>query len=484
MNMKKRATGKRIGSMLMTLALMVAMIAPGVAMPTYAAAPGGSIYITYNPGVDDLKATNFTLYHVSGFDSSSGTSTLVPEGWVSASGADLDIAVPETEEEKAEGSEWNKKWLSSAQTLATYLNSLETKPESAWSGTLTPGVEAQKIGGTYEGGIYLLVGEEQKIGDKIWWPVPVLIQVLNGDTNFKMTNQELKMGSKAAIYKHTVTKMWNPDDPEDAMPEAINFGIKYGDTQIDTVVLNKANNWSYTWYSYNEESGGTYTSKDPEDKDAVGVATKILNEGNNFAAPYDPASGTSWQAYEMRETDDDRDNVKYYSVVTTSTPFDQDSIHPAETFTVTNTFATSQLKITKHLENYLSQAGANATVVFKVTGKIGSKTVYENNVGMTFTGKGDQTITLKNLPYDLDELTVEEVYATNYKVEGKAVKTYKAGSENNDIKYTVTDGVNLYEVDFTNNVDETVPTYNSGIVNIYKDGKYTGSRDTGAASEQ
>ena len=502
--MKKQSTVKRIGSMLLTLALMIAMIMPGLAMPAYAGTQG-VIKVKYNPNVTGLEQTNFKLYHVADFDhDQDGKSYIKPDNW--AQSVDLN-AIPD--EDKAGSEEaWTQNWLNAAYTLSK----IEGKPDAVWEDALSNTDSFQSLG-TFPTGVYLLVGDEQKVGDKIWWPVPVLIDVLQGERDFTLASQEvsLKMKSKYAVYKHTVYKTWDDDGHEAARPDSIRVGIYYGEELIDVATIGKDNDWMYTWYTTEDTSKTgetktiTYTSKDPEDSEAAGVETKILSDKNNYTSKLENKTASTWTATEMQELSD-KENLKYYVRVesntvsgdtsgtdadstgseTTDTSSDNasessDPFGLSETFALTNRFATAELEITKNLENYLSQADANATVVFEITGTIKGtsedgtekeETVYTNRVGMTFTGTGTQVLTLDNIPVNLTKLTVKEVYATNYKVSGDSEISISSPSIDEN-------GKRHYTASFTNVYDENPPTYASGIVNKYdSDGTYKGSTDT------
>lgn len=307
--MNKLTTWKRIGSMFLTLALMLTMMV--TALPVYAA--GGSISIKYDPDVDLEQATNFELYKVGTFGhDSQGKTTVDLVDELKGSGVNLNIAVPEKEEDMAEGSAWHQSWLTAAGNLDNWMKtpaSGKTIPEPVWTGAFKKSADYQKIDKELSNGIYLLSGDEQLVGEQFWAPVPVLIMVLNGETEFEIVNTDLKMATRPLVHKHTVTKTWQDDQYKSGRPASVKVGIYYGSTQMDTVTLSDANNWTYTWYSQNAIDR-IYTSKDPENKSAKGVETDKLNEGNSYKLSL-PEEDASWRVDEIMPAKYGKDENAY-----------------------------------------------------------------------------------------------------------------------------------------------------------------------------
>ena len=198
----------------------------------------------------------------------------------------------------------------------------------------------------------------------------------------------------------------------------------------------------------------------------------------------------------MRETADERDALKYYE---SKIMYSADGTRESETsrwssetssqeaISITNTFKKAKLVINKNLESYLDQSVANAMVVFEVTGKVkgpkepGSteiveKVAYHSKVAMPFKGPGTKSLTL-DIPVNLDSLVVEEIYATNYRVD-------PAGTEIVDVDLSAgvtVDGVTTYTASFKNVYDNKI-IYSKGIVNNYEnsgDGFKIVTRDDG-----
>ncbi len=395
MNMKNLKMVKKVGSLALMLAMVLVMSAK--ALPAYAA--GGTISIKYDPAVDLKEPTNFELYKVGTFGhDSEGMTTIDLDSMVAASGVNLNIEVPDTEEEKAEGSEWHKDWLSAASDLANWIKTpAEGKktPDPIWTGQLSKSPEYQQINGNFENGVYLLIGDEQRVGDQYWAPVPVLIMVLDGDTYFEISNIDLKMQTRGVVHEHTVTKTWQDAGYEDNRPESVTIGIYYGGNQVDTVVLSDANNWTYTWYS-TESAEMTYSSKDPDT--GVGVTTAKLNSGNDYTIPLkgsgvwtvaelDLPSGYTWSLSGPEQSDDSEKFILTNTLlppVTDNPPVEKivngDGADPDDTFkfkfeAVSNTAgvenpmppgSTGNVKIIETTADVLREFG---DIVFRVPGE-------------------------------------------------------------------------------------------------------------------
>ncbi len=506
--MKQSNTLRKICGMLLALLLML----PCITFPSYAE---GSISVVYNPKIDGLKASEFKLYKVGGFThDSEGKSKLTLDAAFAGKGTTADKlnGIEPKKPEDPGYQEWVQEWLDASQEVASNLETYiatHTSPNPVWSGDLDPSVAtAQRLGsGAYENGLYLMTGEEQRVGDRYWRPVPVLMMVLNGNVTFNMAGvtdagaaewyNSLKIKSRPVAYKHSVTKSW-VGDTEATRPKSIDVKILYGDTQIDTVTLSPGNNWTYTWYSTEvtvvdgqETDKKTYASVDPDNPDlSKGVVTKGcedigfegLNADNNFTYVFESAESHSWMVAEDDSTSEQKNALKYYT--TEVTPANEQitngETNPAgadatsaekpieEAFLITNTFEKRRLRIKKNLINYLNhndgnETYANTTVVFEVSGYIEGidKPVYHTKVGMTFTKPGKQEILVENIPVRLSKITVKEIYSTNY----NQVDPVDAEGKPVDITQTPADAIG--ETVIVDGKETTIPTYTFSFENDY-----------------
>lgn len=290
--MNNLTSWKRIGSLLLTLAMVITMSV--TAMPVYAAGTG-SISVKYNPEIKGLESTDFMLYKAGKYGREGNKSVVVLEDQF----ADSKVVFPNGV--GPDDSKWQEKWLAAASDLGNWAKNHEKDLTTAWSGTLTASDSFQDLG-EYPNGVYLLVGKEKLVDEEFWRPVPVLIQVLNGKAEFifDSENVELKMTSRPLVHKHTLNKFWQDENYGEGRPGAVKVAIYYGSTQLDTVELNNQKGYIYTWYSYLDKKTGNwvYTSDDPEKEGIEGFETEKLNEKNSYRIQFE-AEKESWGAEEI-----------------------------------------------------------------------------------------------------------------------------------------------------------------------------------------
>ena len=328
--MNKLTSWKRIGSLLLTLAMVFTMSV--TALPVYAAGTG-TISVKYNPEIEGLDSTDFTLYKVGKYGREGKKSVIVLEDEF----ADSKVVFPNGV--GPDDPNWQSAWLGAAEKLGNWVKNHESSLSDAakWTGTLQATDSFQDLGEEFPNGVYLLVGKEKLVdGVEFCAPVPVLIQVLNGESEFSFDNDdiELKMVSRPLVHKHIVNKFWQDEGYGEGRPEAVKVALYYGDTRIDTVEFNGSKGYTYTWYSYYDKASGkmVYTSKDPEKEGSKGVETEKLNEGNSFRIMFEAGDAT-WGAEELPAgTYADGENM-YVANIPTGQPITDDS----EKFDITNT---------------------------------------------------------------------------------------------------------------------------------------------------
>ena len=493
--MDRRTTRKRIWSLLLTLTMVLTMSV--TALPAYAA--GGSISVTFDPNVTGLTETTFNVYKVGHFDrykegdsipegSKVGDAYLVLDKQVSGVSQDIfKIASPESDWTAEQIQAWEDAWLDAASTLKPYADQfpkVNESPVTAAAGSTTELADAT------DNGVYLIVGDEKKVGDEYWCPVPVLTLVLNGNSTYTFDSAHVnsKMTSKPVVYKHNVKKVWNDNNNEKGVrPEELKVEIKYGGQKIDTVTLNEGNNWNYTWYSQ-ETRNRIYTSKNPEDPDSKGVETEVLNKDNDYKIDLPDKTGT-WEAVEVFSTDN-RLLYNYYiqeppktkitvdgKEYTVGTETTEDNV--SEFITLANTFDVYNLEIEKTLQSYAT-AGAdmNTSFVFEVTGYANDASgkeivMYHTFTGLVFDKPGSDKVTLENIPVHLTRLVVEEKDSANYEAVGDKKVEFTTAPQGED---------KTYKASFSNkHPDSTTVTYTGSVVNMYSKGDdgtytYTGKR--------
>ena len=466
----RKGIGKKLWGLTLTLAMVLTMTV--TALPVYAA--GGSISVTFDPEVPDLTGQKFTfdVYKVGTYsrNEETGKSILVVDPAVrSIAGVTLTDEVF-SDVETVDG------MVNAAGIIAQYTDKFDSVKVGG-PVEITVG-DTATVATVSENGIYLIVGNKIKVGDLYWNPVPVLVQVLNGDAKFAFDKDHVKpkINSCPVIYSHNVKKVWNDNNNEKGLrPEYVDVEILYGDKVIDTVTLNDANNWNFTWTTTEageKEYSSSQRTKKFNEKDYPGEGPYTYK----LTAAEAEGSHT-WSAREVFTTDN-KLLYNYYvqesvGVVineeTVGTTTSEDGIQ--EFITIGNTFKTKKLIINKTLKNFATiGTGMNASVVFEVTGygqKDGKEVVmYHTKTGLVFDRPGSDSVEVSNIPVNLTRLKVEEVYSTNYKVV----------DGDNPVNATEADGV--YTASFTNNhtPGDDPPPFTGSIVNKYskgEDGKYT-----------
>lgn len=406
------------------LMIIVITVCFGVqTMPAHA--EGGSIRLTYDPQVEGLDETEFTLYRVGSF---SGPDLVLLDEF-KPSGARVDWTAPGEDATDEEVAEWRDNWLKSASTLDLYLKSLgDGKPEPA-AGPTTVKAGSDMTFGPLDNGLYLLVGTEQRVGDKYWRPVPALVMVLNSEADFEISDLEIKMSSRTAVRDHMVRKIWDDLGHEDMRPESIRAELYYGDELYDTVILSDENNWTYKWQSDVDEeySWSVREYCVPKDKE-------LWNHYEPFVAVLDGDGGG------------------------------------CETFDINNPYKACELDIIKIFESADGKkAGVKADVDFEIIGYVNvdgeKEEYYHEDLTIRFNGEDEKTVTVSDIPIRLDELVVREGAGTGYKP--KNGETEKIAAFVTD----PADGKRHYQVEFTNvlsdNPEPPAKTGDSTVIGSY-----------------
>ena len=265
------------------------------------------------------------------------------------------------------------------------------------------------------------------------------------------------------------------DDPEQlAELQAKQEGYQKLDDPIRVTVPANETTGAGHYYDFNVDPGMFYVK---EDKDSI---PQTITDKNGKMWIY---MGTRVETeYVWRGKDEDsgkRHVVEGYSgVPDVLGPYEFDGWEEANDgeepfngfleFDVYNIYAPTSvnLEITKNLDGYFDGGeNSNITVAFEVSGK-NTKTgeTYTNHAGLTFTKDDDltKTATVKDVPFDPKNpgdwvITVTEVYSSAYEL-----------AEPERAEYYEDDGIWVVEID--NTFGGGPP--GSGVVNVYKDGKY------------
>lgn len=98
-----------------------------------------------------------------------------------------------------------------------------------------------------EQGVYLISGSNVKIGSKVYSPSPMIIEVIT-DSDGVNVDVMAKFAYNKTVY--SIEKLWKGDDAKSHTEVVVEL---YKDGVLnDTIKLNEANNWKYTWDSNDE----------------------------------------------------------------------------------------------------------------------------------------------------------------------------------------------------------------------------------------
>lgn len=393
----------------------------------------GFTNVTSLPTDDKLKPTQFKLYKVGSFVSG--------EPYVELDSPYDELGVQLPLDVDKDSAEWTKEWLFCANSLKTKIPA-DTNPDKTFKSSEWVDGKCTFEQKNLENGLYLLVGDSQKITDypsagqnSYWWPQPMLVSILNKNVEISLK----PMFGSASHLK--VTKVWQgiPAELSDLVQlESINIEIYYqaeenAEKELRyTKTLKDDNNWTFEW---DPEPGEGDPSK--------WTAVEVIDDENtkkefdkNFSVSYAP----------FTQVDHQGDDGDYFAS------------------TITNKYDRYELEILKTFNAYVDNGEGNSTsLVFELSGysdDAKKDRVYHKIVGLQVDkSKGDeQTLDVKDIPRGLKHLMVKEVDSGNY-VPKDAEQEAKLVTSENDPKGT-------YTVSFENKLDNT--THGSGVINKFK----------------
>ena len=277
--MNKKKNLKRI-SLFLAVCMMVLLFPLSVAADSVDHTP--QITIKY-----PLSDVAFDFYKVADF-SSSGVFNLEERFEVLESEVtDLKLLEDAPEEMTTE------KWRSLSITLESYVSSRNMKADFSRTtdkdGNIVCAVEE---------GLYLLIAEGKTYGNDFYMPPVYLVTVPNRDADGKWQNQiVVDYSSKVTITplteEYMVQKIWAKDEENKKnRPEEIVVDLYMDNekTPYDTVKLNMANNWKYTWEELPVGHKWTASEREvPEHyKVSMVVEGNIISITNEYTPPETP----------------------------------------------------------------------------------------------------------------------------------------------------------------------------------------------------
>ena len=449
MKMKKETT---LVKAMIVLVLTIVMTA-GLCGPDGSVYAGGSVKISLGTinGLPEGAEFTYNIYKVGSWTNVDGKAVVELDDSVATS-AGVSKSLP-----SPESANYNAQLVALADTVgnSTAVSSLTP---AATAVSLKQN-EEKSFGGLSDNGLYIIIGDPKIVGRKVWTPSSVFVSVLNGESKMEISNNVVtKMTVAPVVDEYKIVKIWNDDNnAKDTRPESVDVEIYYNKELKDTVTLTEDNHWSYCWKTYEtDENKVVYENNDTNKDNVISKTLPVKDEEGNevwSTEVGDFAEDGTWTVKEVN----DRSLRKY------TFTFDGPSEQKPGQFTLTNTYSTTDLEITKHLDGFFDTGdNSNVTVAFRITGKdADGEVVYTNYAGLAFSqndvdenGRFTKKATVTGIPLSAVTIDVEEVYAAGYS--GKKIAGPVKGDD--DI-WTVT-------------FDNTHGNHSgSGVVNKYEDGK-------------
>lgn len=158
--------------------------------------------------------------------------------------------------------------------------------------------------GELEQGLYLVLGERHTQDDVVYECEPFMIMLPaanaeNGEWIYDVTvspkNESQELPKEETISRK-VLKVWKDEGYEKERPQEITIQLLQDGRVADTVKLNAANNWRYTWDDLSAESDWTVVEQ--ESADLSDYTVSVTKEGitfvvtNTYDVPEEPEEPT------------------------------------------------------------------------------------------------------------------------------------------------------------------------------------------------
>lgn len=97
-------------------------------------------------------------------------------------------------------------------------------------------------------GVYLISGNRLSYGNKLYTPVPILIEVKDGEAVTAYAKITVRQKPTVSEQMYRVKKVWQYDDAYIQLrPTSIDVEIYRNNVLMETIVLDEGNDWTYDW---------------------------------------------------------------------------------------------------------------------------------------------------------------------------------------------------------------------------------------------
>lgn len=191
-------------------------------------------------------------------------------------------------------------WRALASTLEGYVLRDNISPTDRGKTNDKGVVSFPTAGKSLKTGLYLVLGQRHTQNGYRYDPAPFMVMLpgLNQENNDWIYNVAVNAKYDSSIIPDTpddatisrkVLKVWEDDGYEKARPKEVMIQLLRDGKVYDTVTLNAANDWRYTWAKLSDRYTWTVVEKELE-----GYTVEVAREGITFVVTntYDPTPTT------------------------------------------------------------------------------------------------------------------------------------------------------------------------------------------------
>lgn len=197
-------------------------------------------------------------------------------------------------------------WRALASTLEGYVLRDNISPTDRGTTNDKGVVSFPTSGKKLEMGLYLVLGQRHTQNGYRYDPAPFMVMlpgldqenndwIYNVAVNAKHDSSIIPDDPDDATISRKVLKVWEDDGDEKARPKEVIIQLLRDGKVYDTVTLNAANNWRYTWTKLSDRYTWTVVEKELE-----GYTVEVTREGSTFVVtntheetiPDDPTPST------------------------------------------------------------------------------------------------------------------------------------------------------------------------------------------------
>ena len=268
--MKKHKRRSAVLLSLLTLVMFLPMHA--FAMGSIDLSHGVSLAVSCQDGDTPLAGAQFDLYQVAAADESGELTVTGDFTQISA-----DIHGGNGEAQKT-----------LASTLAGYILRDGISPADSGKTDSNGIVSFPSPGKALTPGLYLVLGHRHTQNGYRYDPAPFMVMLPYSDSenntwvydaaaNAKYDSSEIPDTPQEDAIDREALKIWKDDGHEDVRPKEIIVQLLRDGKVCDTVTLNAANNWRYTWTGLDGKYSWTVVEQVPEN-----YTVEVAREGNAF----------------------------------------------------------------------------------------------------------------------------------------------------------------------------------------------------------